>query len=260
MSKVSPVSSWTACPLDVTRAWLPSGEMATAQGPPRPGPSVTVTTLPAGVSAQPDGVVGALPEDAPDRPAATQAVSAAMAPVRASVRLIPFPAASLSVRAASLNLDRGRPSLSSVRGRCTRLHRRMPGFRGHDRLGRVLAALPRGRDARRQAPPERPGVAEHPQGLLPGHARAVLGRFRLVHGGRGRELDRARTRRRRREALPRQARGEGLDLPDARLEPRRRDALRLRRRLVPLPLGAPPRPSAGGARSAVDSRLRLVVR
>src|SRR5919197_1344064 len=57
-SNISTVSSWAAWPLDVTRAWTPSGERATPQGPERPGPPVTVRMWPAGVIRQPDGVSG----------------------------------------------------------------------------------------------------------------------------------------------------------------------------------------------------------
>src|SRR5262245_8944741 len=55
--KRSTDSKRAAVPLDVTSTLEPSGEIASPQGPASPGPSVTVVTVPAGVSFQPVGVI-----------------------------------------------------------------------------------------------------------------------------------------------------------------------------------------------------------
>src|SRR3954462_10303095 len=95
MSKVSTVSLSTACPLEVTSAWLPSGETATPRGPPRPGPCVIVMSRPAGVRFHPEGVIGAPVAGDDAAAAAKTASSAPITPMRPSPSFIPFPATDL---------------------------------------------------------------------------------------------------------------------------------------------------------------------
>ena len=94
----------------------------------------------------------------------------------------------------------------------------------------MVGARPRGRLPRHQAALPRARVAEHRARVVSGQPAALPERVRRVRGRRRRQLDRARPRRRRREALSRQSARRGGDVRDTRPDADRRDALRLRRR------------------------------